>query len=109
MNIFSKIVEDEYKNDTKLGMPSTDTGHHQRRLNLMSRITGGRGFRVPAKEPALRGTTGKTRGQMKREARERANAKVSEYRDQQFMHRRCSRSVEPRPLTGFLSTMRAAT
>ncbi|NTG85824.1 hypothetical protein G6L15_06630 [Agrobacterium rhizogenes] len=85
-NIFNKIVADEYGNDTKLGMPATDIGHYQRRLDLMSRITGGRGFRVPTKEPATRGTTGKTRGQLKREARERANANVSEYRDRRFMH-----------------------
>lgn len=86
MNIFTKIALNERGNDTKLGMPATDPGHHQRRLDLMSRATGGKGFRVPAKEPTTRGNSGKTRGQMKREARDLANAKVSEYRDRKFRH-----------------------
>ncbi|NNH56951.1 hypothetical protein HLI01_09035 [Rhizobium laguerreae] len=85
MNIFDRTVADEYANDTKLGMPSTDEGHFARRMALMDRVKGGKGFRTPAKEPAVR-ANGKTRGQMKREARERANAAVSEVRDPQFRH-----------------------
>ncbi|MBY3263836.1 hypothetical protein HFO15_19610 [Rhizobium laguerreae] len=85
MNIFDKAVADEYANDTKLGMPSTDEGHFARRLALMERITGGKGFRTQPKLPAVR-ANGKTRGEMKLEARERANAAVSEERDAQFRH-----------------------
>jgi hypothetical protein len=91
-NIFDKLAADYHANDFKLGMPSTDEGHFVRRLTVMERIAGGKGFRTPAKEPATRGTTGKTRGQLEREARELANAKVSESRPYTHMHsaaRRC--------------------
>jgi hypothetical protein len=85
LNIFEKLAADYHANDFKLGMPSTDEGHRVRRLTVMEKLTGGRGFRQPAKEPAVR-ANGKTRGEMKREARERANANVSEFRERQFRH-----------------------
>ncbi|MBY3543626.1 hypothetical protein HFN71_28495 [Rhizobium laguerreae] len=110
MNIFDKAVADEYANDTKLGMPSTDEGHFARRLALMERITGGKGFRTQPKLPAVR-ANGKTRGEMKRGARERANAKVSESRHPEFMHSSARQRVagfERRPVVGFLATMQAA-
>jgi hypothetical protein len=107
MNIFDKVVADYHANDFKLGMPSTDEGHFARRLAVMARLTGGKGFSNHAKEPAVR-ANGKTRGQMKREAREAANAKVSESRESQFLHRRWSRAVEPRHVTGFSANMQAA-
>lgn len=85
MNIFNKIVADEYANDTRLGLPSTDTMHFLRRMNVMSTMRGGNGFRVPAKEPK-RDAQGLTRGERKEKARLAANARVSEYRDPQFIH-----------------------
>lgn len=85
-NIFNEIVADYHADDFKLGMPSKDAGHFSRRMTVMERMTGGNGFRKPAKEPALRGTTGKTRGQLKREAREAANAKVSESSEYLHLH-----------------------
>jgi hypothetical protein len=98
-NIFQRISASEQENDFKLGMPSTDEAHHARRLTVMETLTGGKGFRIPAKEPAIRGN-GKTRGEAKREARAAADAKVSEYRDRQFRHS-SARNVE-------FVTMRAA-
>jgi hypothetical protein len=84
-NIFQRISASEQENDFKLGMPSTDEAHHARRLTVMETLTGGKGFRIPAKEPAVRGN-GKTRGEAKREARASADAKVSEYRAPEFRH-----------------------
>lgn len=92
MNIFDQAVADYHANDFKLGMPSTDEGHRVRRLTVMEKLTGGKGFRQPAKEPAVR-ANGKTRGEMKREARERANANVSEARSYQHMHSAARRRV----------------
>jgi hypothetical protein len=85
MNIFDKIVDAEHANDARLGMPATDSGHFDRRMNLMAAIRGGKGFRHPPKATAVR-ATGKTRGEMKRELRAAANAKVSEDRAPEFMH-----------------------
>ncbi|MGG7534639.1 hypothetical protein [Rhizobium sp. 12,4] len=89
---FQQALADHHANDFKLGMPSTDEGHFARRLILMERLTGGKGFRSPAKEPAPR-ANGKTRGEMKREARERANVAVSEARPFQHMHSAARRRV----------------
>ncbi|MEZ2132514.1 MULTISPECIES: hypothetical protein [unclassified Sinorhizobium] len=110
MNIFNEIVAEEYANDTKLGMPSTDAAHHSRRMNVMSKMTGGNGFRIPAKQPAPR-ANGKTRGEMKREARERANAAVNEARELRFLHSAARKRITgeiQRAATGFLATMQAA-
>lgn len=85
MQIFQKALEAEYADDTKLGMPSRDEGHRARRLAVMERMTGGRGFERPAKEPR-KDAQGRTRGDRKRAARAAANAKVSEAREPQFMH-----------------------
>lgn len=40
-NVFDKLAQREHENDTKLGMPSTDAAHFDRRMHLMSSITGG--------------------------------------------------------------------
>ncbi len=84
-NIFTDLATREHDNDTKLGMPSTSLEHHIRRLTLMERIAGGKGWRTPAKE-LRKFSDGTTRGQRKRLARERANAKVSEQRTNEFRH-----------------------
>lgn len=84
-NIFNEIVAGEHANDTKLGLPSTDPTHAARRRTIMEHMAGGNGWRTPPKEPK-RDAQGLSRGDRKRLARERANAKVSESRDRQFMH-----------------------
>lgn len=82
---FQKVLDKEHENDSKLGMPSTSLEHHVRRLTLMERLAGGKGWRTPAREPK-RNAQGLTRGQRKRELREATNAKVSESRPYLFMH-----------------------
>ena len=84
-NVFEKLAKREHENDTKLGMPSTDPAHFDRRMHLMSVLTGGKGFINQPKE-TRRFADGKTRGDSKRAARDAANAKVSENRLPIFMH-----------------------
>lgn len=111
MQIFHKALEAEYADDTKLGMPSKDEGHRVRRLAAMERMTGGRGFTKPAKEPR-KDAQALTRGDRKRTARAATNAKVDETREPQFMHRaariRAGHQQAARPMTGFLATMQEA-
>ncbi|MDK4727430.1 hypothetical protein [Rhizobium phaseoli] len=91
-NIFDKLAADYHANDFKLGMPSTDEGHRVRRLTVMERITGGKGFRSLPKEPG-RNAEGLSRGDRKRLSRERANAAVNEARPYQHMHSAARRRV----------------
>ncbi|QWY83258.1 hypothetical protein [Rhizobium phage RHph_X2_25] len=84
-NIFNKIVADEYANDTRLGMPSTDTTHFLRRMNAMAIMRGGNGFRTPAKATRTY-SDGTTRAERKEKARLAANAAVSEERSYLHMH-----------------------
>lgn len=53
MNIFNKILEDEYASDTHLGYPSRDYAAHRRRMNAMATMTRSDGFRIPPKGPKL--------------------------------------------------------
>lgn len=113
MKAFQEVLEREHADDTKLGMPSNDYGHHLRRMAAMERMTGGRGFSKPRKEQRAN-TDGTTRGQRRRERRAIAMARVSEERAPKFMHSSARRRAqpelypEPRPMTGFLATMRKA-
>ncbi|NTA48186.1 hypothetical protein G6L34_08770 [Agrobacterium tumefaciens] len=84
-NVFEKLAQREHENDTKLGMPSTDPAHLDRRMHLMSVLTGGKGFSNQPKEPR-KFADGTTRGDRKRAARYAANAKVSEHRLPIYMH-----------------------
>ncbi len=84
MNIFKRIVAKEHETDTRLGMPLYDVAH-KRRLDAMSRMTGGNGFPTPAKDPR-KDAQGRTRGERKRALRAATMAKVSEDRAPQFMH-----------------------
>ena len=84
-NVFDKLAQREHENDTKLGMPSTDPAHFDRRMHLMSSITGGNGWSKLPREPR-KFADGTTRGDRKRAARAAANAKVSEERPPMFMH-----------------------
>ena len=84
-NAFQKVIEAEHKNDYRLGMPAASQVHYDRRLNAMSQMTGGNGFPTPAKSIRVF-ADGTTRGDRKRKARADANARVSEMRDEQFMH-----------------------
>lgn len=92
MNIFNKIVEAEHANDARLGMPATDIGHFNRRMALMAAMRGGNGFGTPKKAIATR-ADGRTRGDVKRELRTAANAKVNEDRAPEFMHSAARRRV----------------
>lgn len=84
-NVFEQIAQREHENDTKLGMPSTDSAHFDRRMHLMSIMTGGKGFSSFPKE-IRKFADGTTRGDRKRAARAAANAKVSEERLPIYMH-----------------------
>ncbi len=84
-NVFEKLAQREHENDTKLGIPSTDAAHFDRRMHLMSILTGGKGFGSLPKE-IRKFADGTTRGDRKRVARAAANAKVRENRLPIFMH-----------------------
>lgn len=84
-NIFNDIVADYHANDFKLGIPSTDAAHFDRRKTVMEKLSGGTGWRSPAKEPK-RDAQGLSRGDRKRLAREAANSKVNEDRPYLYMH-----------------------
>lgn len=95
---FQKVLEKEHANDSKLGMPSTSYEHHIRRLTLMEKLAGGKGWRIPAKD-VRKFADGTTRGQRKRALRAVFDAKVSEMRPYLFMHsaaRRRALSAEVR-------------
>lgn len=66
MNVFQKVVQDELKPYFQLGNPSVDKAHFDARMTAMRFVTGGKGFRQDAKEPAVRAFDGTTRGQRKR-------------------------------------------
>lgn len=83
-NVFQRILEREHANDTRLGIPLYGEAQ-QRRLDTMSRMTGGNGFRTPPAE-STKDAQGRTRGNRKRALREAAMARVSEVREPQFMH-----------------------
>lgn len=74
-NAFQRVLSREYGEDRLLGMPARDRMHHDRRMNEMAQMTGGRGFRTPAKE-VRRFADGTTRGDRKRKRRETANAVI---------------------------------
>ncbi|AYM05698.1 hypothetical protein [Agrobacterium tumefaciens] len=84
-NVFEKLAQREHENDTKLGLPSTDCAHFDRRMHLMSSLTGGNGWSKMPKE-TRKFADGTTRGDRKRALRAAANAKVSEERLPMFMH-----------------------
>ena len=71
MNIFQKIMLDQSKIETSLGCPAGDHEAIIRRQTHFATMTGGKGFRTPAKTPR-RDAQGMTRGQRKRAAFERA-------------------------------------
>lgn len=84
-NVFDKLAQREHENDTKLGMPSTDPAHFDRRMHLMSVLTGGKGWSNAPKE-IRKFADGTTRGDRKRALRAAANARVSENRLPIYMH-----------------------
>lgn len=83
-SIFSRLVARERAWDFLLGTPAPDEAARDRRLQAMAALNPA-GFRQPKKEPKT-DAQGRTRGDRKRLSRARANAKVSEYRDDQFVH-----------------------
>lgn len=105
MNAFAKVLEREYADDTKLGMPSKDATHRDRRLAAMSRMTGGRGFTTQPKEPRTN-ADGTTRGERKRKARATALALVSETRPYEYLHGAQRRRTDPDRYYG--ATMKVA-
>ncbi len=68
MNIFSKILQDEYAGDRRLGCPSKDYAAQRRRMNAMATMTGSNGFHVPPKGPKL-SKGGKTRRELEAPAK----------------------------------------
>lgn len=93
MNVFTKLANDELAEAARLGSPAKDATARERRKDVMSRATGGKGFRTPAKEPKV-AADGTSRGQRKRALRAATAAKVSEVRDPQFMHSSARRRME---------------
>lgn len=74
-NAFERVLIREYGEDRFLGMPARDRMHHDRRMNEMAQMTGGRGFRTPSKA-VRRFADGTTCGERKRQRRETANAVI---------------------------------
>lgn len=63
MNVFSKILRREFFAETRLGCPSPDEAARLRRVNRMSLMRGGNGFRQPKAGPKL-SKGGKTRKEL---------------------------------------------
>lgn len=84
-NAFRRVVKKEHASDTLLGCPAEDQAAYDRRMAVMSQMTGGNGFSKFA-APVRRFDDGTTRGERKRKARAIANSKVSETRAKKFMH-----------------------
>lgn len=95
MNIFEKIVFGEHARAARLGAPSADVGEFLRRWQAMAAMNP-KGFRTPPKEPRER-RDGKTRGDLKREARARANLSVSENRPPEFLHSAARKRQQDNP------------
>lgn len=74
MNIFDKMVSRDWDAARRLGCPAATEAERLRRVEAMAAMNPS-GFRTPAKQPR-RDAQGKTRGDRKREARTRTNAKI---------------------------------
>lgn len=85
-NAFHEVLDVEYGNDMRLGLPAASLAQFDRRMAALAHMTGGNGFRTPKKAARLF-ADGTTRGERKRKARDAANARVSEVRKPEFMHR----------------------
>lgn len=92
MNIFEKIAFGEAARSVRLGCWSANEADRLRRIEAMAAMNP-KGFRAPPKEPRLI-RDGKTRGELKREARARANALVNENRPLKFMHSAARRRLQ---------------
>lgn len=77
LKLINDIVAKKHDGDTRLGNPSADQAHYDRRMTAMSRMTGGKGFRTPPKAARIF-SDGKTRGDRKRALRAATNAKIGE-------------------------------
>lgn len=73
MNIFNRIIFGDFAQEKRLGYPLNDKASIERRMNIMSGYTGGKGFRTPARKPRV-DAQGKTRGDRKRAIRVACNA-----------------------------------
>ena len=65
MNIFDEIAAREHANDYRLGMPSANSAHFDRRMTAMAQLTNGKGFRLYPTQPK-RDAQGLTRGDRRR-------------------------------------------
>ena len=92
MKAFNDALTAEFRDDTMLGVPAKSRVHLDRRFAAMAAMTGGKGFRTPAKQPKI-DAQGLTRGDRKRRARAIANTRVREERDLQFLHSSARRAV----------------
>ncbi|MCO6407330.1 hypothetical protein [Hoeflea alexandrii] len=71
MNIFDKITAAEWKSASRLGSPARNEYEFLLRNEAMARLNPN-GFRTPPKEPRI-DASGKTRGDRKRQRRDRIN------------------------------------
>lgn len=71
MNIFKRLVGAHYDPTRTLGNPLPTDGQRRARMAHFAAMTGGRGFRQPKAEPRV-DLAGRTRGERKRLARQRA-------------------------------------
>lgn len=65
MNVIDRIMAKQFAEETSLGNPLHDSDAIERRLTHFAQMTGGRGFRVPAKTPR-KDAQGLTRGDRRR-------------------------------------------
>ncbi|OQM74923.1 hypothetical protein [Manganibacter manganicus] len=69
MNIFTRILNKAFEPTVRLGNPlGVDSGPFLARMNTMSELRGGKGFRTPKTEPRT-DSDGRTRGDRKRARR----------------------------------------
>ncbi|TDH35688.1 hypothetical protein E2A64_10125 [Pseudohoeflea suaedae] len=72
MNIFQKIAARDHDDAMRLGKPSKDEAALNRRLTFFSNMTGGKGFRMPPKDPKT-DADNMTRADRRRAANARVN------------------------------------
>lgn len=102
MNVFSKVLQDEYVNDTRLGCPSDNAAAFHRRMHAMATMTRSDGFRIPPMGPKL-SKGGKTRKELEAPAKEffaRNLAAEFKFREQAQLDgwsiRKINRAIEQR-------------
>lgn len=83
LHIFDVMALAEHIDDHLLGYPPRSKEAMERKISHFASLTGGKGFRTPKKEPRVY-ANGKTRGEMKREARFETNQRIIDQRGAVF-------------------------